>query len=258
MGNKKNSDLPEDIHNGRREKLRNRFVREGLVSFSESELLEFALSFAVPRVDTNPTAHRLLNKFGDLENVLNATPTMLENVAGVGDNTAVFLSFLKHLMTYTASMRLKRTKIKSIKDAIDYLRPLMKTYAVEEFVLICLCKNGTVLLVETFTSNDMGKVRLNMRELLEMLIRVKTSGAIVAHNHLDSDPTPSDADIFLTRQLAQGCIALGIEPIDHLIFAGDNYYSFAEKGLVNAFKNEYVKMLSIPMPIERFNRILSD
>jgi DNA repair protein RadC len=245
-------EILQNIHDGRRAKLRNRFLREGIKSFSESEVLEFALGFCIPRLDTNPIAHRLLDAFGNLQNVLNASPVMLERVANIGENTAVFLSWLKHLTTYIASMRLKQTKIKTLQDSLDYLRPLMKTYDVEEFVLLCLSKDGTVLLMETFTSHSINKVDLNLRWLVELLIRVKTAAAIIAHNHLDNNPLPSNADMFLTRQLTQGCMALGIEPVDHLIFAGDKYFSFAESGITNSFKNEYLQIISTPLPLEKY------
>jgi DNA repair protein RadC len=241
--------INRQIHLGRREKLRGRFMREGLTSFSESEVLEFALGFCIPRIDTNPTAHRLLNKFGNLKNVLDASPTILRGVTGIGENSAVFIAFLKHITGYMAMRNLKHAKIKSIQNAVDYFRPLMKTYTVEEFILLCLSKDGTILLMETFTSNDISKVNLNMRQLLEMLLRVNTANAIVAHNHLGDNPAPSNADLLLTRQLARGCLALGIEPVDHLIFAGEKYYSFAEKGIISAFKTEYIQMLSAPVII---------
>jgi DNA repair protein RadC len=87
---------------------------------------------------------------------------------------------------------------------------------------------------------------------MELLIRVKTATAIVAHNHLDNNPSPSNADMILTRQLVHGCMALGIEPVDHLIFAGDRYFSFAESGVINTFKNEYLQIVSAPLPLKKY------
>ena len=254
-------EIDKQIHSGRRGKLRNRFVREGLSSFSESEVLEFALGFCIPRQDTNPASHRLLNKFGTLKNILDATPTILRTVGGIGENAAVFLSFLKHLTTYMTTQNLRRAKIKSIQDALDYFRPLMETYTAEEFILLCLSKDGTILLMETWTDNETNRVNLNMRQLLEMLMRVNTASAIVAHNHLGSDPTPSNADMFFTRQLVRGCLALDIEPVDHLIFAGPEYYSFTETGIISAFKTEYAQTLSAPIvlpDIQKLNNIPVD
>jgi DNA repair protein RadC len=251
IDNKKDG-IDKQIHLGRRKKLRARFVREGLTSFSESEVLEFALGFCIPRLDTNPTAHRLLNKFGTLKNVLDANPTILREVAGIGENLAIFITFLKHLTGYMTTIELKQAKIKSIQDAVDYFRPLMKTYTVEEFILLCLSRDGTILLMETFTNKDINKVNLNMREILALLLRVNTASVIVAHNHLSNDPTPSNADMFLTRQLTRLCLALDIEPIDHLIFSCEKYYSFTEMGIMSAFKTEYAQMLSAPVVIPQY------
>lgn len=245
MGDKDSID--KQIHLGRREKLRNRFVREGLLSFSESEVLEFALGFCIPRLDTNPVAHRLLNKFGTLKNVLDATPTILRTVGGVGESATVFLSFLKYLTQYLTMRNLQGAKIKSISDALNYFRPLMETYTTEQFMMVCLSKDGTILLMDTWTDNGVNKVNLNMRQMLEMLMRVNPAAAIVAHNHLGDDPTPSNADVFLTRQLTRGCLALDVEPVDHLIFTGDKYYSFAEMGILNTFKTEYAQLLAAPI-----------
>ncbi len=231
-------DVHSQIHAGRRKKLRARFVKDELKTFNECEVLEFALGFAMPRCDTNPMAHRLINKFGTLTKVIDASPKDLENIIGIGKYAAVFLSFLKQFTTYVTGLSTKQTQITSPDKAIDYLKPLMKTYSVEQLVILCLDKAGRVLIMDTITSNELDKIHLNMRGIIQMVLSVKTASVILSHNHLNEDPSPSTADMNLTRKLMSIFNVLNIDLTDHIIFASNDHYSFASSGLIHTFKKD--------------------
>ena len=228
----------EQIHTGRREKLRSTFQRYGLETFNEVQVLEFALGMAVPRIDTNPTAHRLINIFGSLDGVISAHPDKLREVSGVGAIAANFLHFLKQFVTYMLNVERKNEKILSPSDAVRLLQDIMKTYPVEHFIIVCLDKTGAILLHDTVRGN-IDKVDINLREITDMALRVNTSSIVFAHNHLNGKVQPSDADMRLTRSLVNILTPLGINIIDHIIFAEDNYYSFFTTGVLDAFKREY-------------------
>jgi DNA repair protein RadC len=228
------------IHRGRREKLRESFEKFGLNTFNETQVLEFALGMTIPRVDTNPIAHRLINKFGSLNGVIDAHPSKLREVAGIGEQSAYFLSFLKQFVTYYQAHAYKNTKIKTPADAIKYLSGVMQTYSTEQFVVICLDKSGKIILENTTTSGDLNKVDLNLREIVDMCLRVRTASVLLAHNHLDANVNPSDADIRLTRHLVNIFSSLSIQVMDHLIFGIDSdAYSFARSGILDIFKREH-------------------
>lgn len=237
----KDEAVDKQIHHGRREKLRKSFLDFGLVSFNETQVLEYVLGLAIPRLDTNPTAHRLINTFGSLNGVIDAHPDKLRKVAGIGEQAAIFLNFLKQFVTYyQKSARDRGTKINTPGQAIEYLREVMQTYSTEQFVLLCLDKSGAIILEQTTTSGDLDKVDLNLRQIVDTALRVKTASIIVAHNHLGESASPSDADILLTRWLVNIFAPLSIQLVDHIIFAGSNaVYSFNAHKLLDIFKREH-------------------
>jgi len=241
MAKIKDEQTDKQIHHGRREKLRKSFLDFGLVSFNETQVLEYALGLAIPRLDTNPTAHRLMNTFGSLTGVIDAHPDKLQEVSGIGEQAAIFLNFLKQFVTYyQRKARDTNTKITTPAQAIEYLREVMKTYSTEQFVLLCLDKSGAIILEQTTTSGDLDKVDINLRQIVDIALRVKTASVIIAHNHLGENANPSDADIMLTRWLVNIFTPLSIKVIDHIIFAkAGTVYSFHEHKLLEIFKREY-------------------
>jgi len=238
MAKIKDTIIDEQIHQGRREKLRVSFQKYGLETFNETQVLEFALGMVIPRCDTNPTSHRLINTFGSLDGVIAASPDKLKSVLGMGDVAANFLHFLKQFVTYMMGIERKNQKIMTPTDAVELLRDVMQTYSVEHFIMVCLDKNGAILLHDKVRGN-IDKVDINLRDVTDIALRVKTSGVIFAHNHLNNKPNPSDADMYLTRSLVSILVPLGIEIIDHLIFAGDKHYSFTSSGILDIFKREH-------------------
>jgi len=229
--------LNEQIHNGRRKKLRARFLDNGLETFNECEVLEFALGFCIPRVDTNPAAHSLINKFGSLQAVIDAKPADLEKAYGIGEQSAVFLHFLKQLTSYLSKQTIVNKKIITPAQAIDFLAPMLRTYTVEQFVVVCLDTAGKVKKVHNITNHELDMVHVNVREIISMVTATKTAQVVLAHNHLNDDPQPSMNDMQLTRRLALTFQNLGIKFLDHIIIAGDNDYSFHLSGLLDTLKS---------------------
>ena len=228
--------LNTQIHAGRRRKLRTRFMNEGLQHFSESEVLEFALGFCIPRQDTNPAAHSLLNQFGSLAGVLDAKPSDLAAAYGIGENAAVFLHFVQQLTSYLAWHKVEKAKIITPEDAIKHVKPLLRTYTEEQFMVVCLDNAGNVIKVYNITNHELDMVHVNVREIIAAVTSCKTAQVVLAHNHLNEDPHPSTNDMQLTRRLLLTFQNLGIKFLDHLIVAGDNDYSFHCSGLLEVLK----------------------
>ena len=231
------ANLNEQIHRGRRKKLRTRFLDNGLATFNEYEVLEFALGFCIPRQDTNPAAHSLINKFGSLQAVIDAKPADLAKAFGIGEQSAVFLHFLKQFTTYLAQQTVNRAKIQTPEQAIEYLAPLLRTYTVEQFVLVCLGTGGKVKKVYHITNHELDMVHVNVREIISVVTANKTAQVVLAHNHLNDDPSPSMDDMQITRRLYTTFQNLGIKFLDHIIIAGENDYSFHCSGLLDTLKN---------------------
>jgi len=239
MSKVKDEKTDAQIHHGRREKLRQSFQKYGLETFNETQVIEFALGMVIPRNDTNPTAHRLMNTFGSLNGVISASPDKLGKVDGVGATAAHFLHFLKQFVTYIMAREHEDRKIKSPTDAIEYLRNVMKTYSVEYFIVLCLDKKGAILLQQSI-KGDMDKVNINLRDVVDIALRVQSASVVFAHNHLDDNIHPSNADIHLTRGLVGVLAPLGINIIDHIIFGKDKQHSFSLSGVLDILKREHM------------------
>jgi len=230
------------IHHGRREKLRKSFKNYGLHTFNETQVLEFALAMTMPRIDTNPVAHRLINAFGSLDGVISAHPDKLRKIPGVGEQSACFLRFLKEFTIYIMSTQKKDQKILTPADASMLLREVMQTYNTEQFVLLCLDKAGAVILRQVI-QGSVDKVDVNFRDILDAVFRVHAASVVCAHNHPGGNTTPSDADMQITRGLVNLFMALDINFLDHIIFGtGTNNpkeYSFTRSGIMDVFRREH-------------------
>lgn len=228
--------INQQIHLGRRKKLRARFLDNGLDTFNEYEVLEFALGFCIPRQDTNPAAHSLIDYFGSLQGVVDAKPADLTKAFGIGEQSAIFLHFLKQLTSYLAKQKLTRTTIKTPEQAVEFIAALLRTYSVEQFVIVCLDTAGKVKKVHNITNHELEMVHVNVREIISMVTAHKTAQVVLAHNHLNGDPKPSMDDMQLTRRLCTTFQNLGIKFLDHIIIAGENDYSFHCSGLLDTLK----------------------
>lgn len=229
--------LNAQIHAGRRQKLRDRYLANGLDSFNECEVLEFALGFCIPRQDTNPAAHSLINHFGSLQAVLDADPSELTTAYGIGERAAAFLHFLKDITTYSAKHQATKVKINKPDDAIKYLTPLMQSYTVEQFVIVCLDNAGNVVKIHNMTNRELNMVHVNVREIIAVVTAGKTAQVVLAHNHLNENPQPSVEDMQLTRRLLVTFQNLRIKFLDHIIFAGDKSFSFHANGLLDVLQS---------------------
>ncbi len=229
--------LNNNIHAGRRQKLRDRFLNNGLDNFNECEVLEFALGYCIPRQDTNPAAHSLIETFGTLQAVMDADPVALTRAFGIGEQASTFLHFLKELSVYLAKHRVNKIKIITPEQAIEYLEPLLRTYTVEQFVVVCLDTAGNVLKVHNITNQELDMVHISVREIISVVTSVKTAQVVLAHNHLNENPEPSLSDMQLTRRLWLTFDNLGIKFLDHIIFADEQSYSFHCSGLLEVLKN---------------------
>jgi len=238
MAKVSDKETDDKIHHGRREKLRTTFQRYGLETFNETQVIEFALGMVVPRTDTNPTAHRLMDTFGSLNNVISATPDKLEKVPGVGPLASCFLHFLKQFTTYINGVERQSEKINSPTDAIKILKELMKTYAIEHFIVVCLDKAGSVMLHQSIPG-DIDKVDINLRSVVDVALRVQCASVVFAHNHLGDNVHPSGADVHITRGLLGVLLPLNVKIIDHIIFGKDDYYSFFQSGVLDILKREH-------------------
>ena len=220
------------LHDGHRQRAKERYGQVGADALADHELLELALFYAVPRQDTNETAHRLLKRFRSLQGVLQASPEELEQVEGVGKNAALLL----HLMADIS----QRARITSLPEKIlnspdrtgAYFMELLTGQKRELLYQVCLDGKGKLLTCRCIAKGTVSASAVHVRQVVENALYAGASTIILAHNHPSGVALPSDADVLVTHRIQEALAPLGIRLADHIIVADDDYVSMAESGFL--------------------------
>lgn len=216
---------------GHRDRLRDRFIEGGAAALPDYEVLELALFLCLPRGDVKPLAHALLQTFGDLAHVLAAPLDQLAKVPGIGHKTAQSLKILEAVGHRAAQTRvLHRSVISSWDALLDYCRSTMACAQTEEFRVLYLDKRNTLIADVLHGQGTVDHVPVYPREVLSRALELKASALILVHNHPSGDPTPSEADITMTRTIDTAAQALGIALHDHLIIGKGAEVSLRAEG----------------------------
>lgn len=220
------ADKVKSIHAGHRERIRERLRTAGLGAFSEHEVLELLLTYAIPRVDVNPLAHDLIETFGSLNDVLNADESELLQVKGMGKNAALLLTMMPQLMRrYEMGMQRERSVILTLADAKRYCAPLFIGAGEEQIYMICLDQAGHVLHRTLLHKGTVDQVMLHPRTVVQTALRHHAHAVILTHNHPSAVAEPSQADLDVTQRIGAALYMIGIKLADHLIFAGTSAFS---------------------------------
>lgn len=225
----------KSIHAGHRERIRERARREGLASFSEHEVLELLLTYAIPQKDVNPLAHELVARFGSLANVLDADEEELMRVNGVGRNAALLLSLMPQLMRYYQTNALgEKPVVTNLKQAYAYCAPLFVGARQEHLYMICLNKSGQVLHVTLMHTGTVDQVALYPRIVVQTALRHGAHAVLLAHNHPSGSREPSYADRKATADVTAALKVMDISLVDHMVFSGGEAYSIIRGKTINS------------------------
>lgn len=220
------------IHDGHRQRLKNRFRQEGLDKFDEIQVLELLLFYAIPQKDTNPLAHRLLDHFGSLAQVLEAPAVELEKISGVGTNAATLLTLTTALARYYMVNRTaQNTVLTSTEKCGDYLLPYFVGRRNETVFLLCIDAKCKVLGCKEVGEGSVNSASVPIRRIVEMALGMNATSVILAHNHPSGLALPSGEDVQTTRRLAAALDAVDITLADHIVVADDDYVSLVQSGL---------------------------
>lgn len=222
------------IHDGHRQRLKKRFLREGLDNFEQVQVLELLLFYCIPRQDTNPIAHALLDRFGSVSKVLEATPEELKKVPGVGENAAAFLSLvLAAGRYYLVNQKEKDTILTSIEKCGQYLLPFFHGRRNETVFLLCLDAKCKVLNCKEVGEGSVNSAAVPIRRIVEMALGANATSVVLAHNHPSGLALPSGEDIQTTRRLGLALRAVEIELVDHVVVSDGDFVSLAQSGMYN-------------------------
>ena len=220
------------IHNGHRERLRKRFLEEGLDHFTEIQVLELALFYTIPRKDTNPIAHALLDHFGGLAQVLEAPAEELRKIPGVGENTAVFLRLITELGRFYMVSRTSQVKVlTTLEQCAGYMLPYFYGRRMETVYLLCLDAKCKVLCCKEVAEGSVNSAGISVRKVVETALGSNATSVVLAHNHPSGVALPSGEDIQTTRKIAAALAAVEVQLVDHIVVADEDYVSMVQSGI---------------------------
>lgn len=218
---------------GHRDRLRARFLESGSDALPDYELLELVLFLSQPRGDVKPLAWALLDQFGDLAHVAAAPIDRLCRVKGMGRRTAEALKVIEAAGHRMARARVMHRHVLSGWDALlDYCRTTMACSPREEFRVLYLDRKNHLIADECQARGTVDHVPVYPREVLKTALDHDASALILVHNHPTGDPTPSEADIVMTRQIEDGGRALGLVLHDHIVIGKGAEVSLRAEGYI--------------------------
>lgn len=221
------------VHDGHRQRKKEQFRMHGLDAFADHEVLELLLYYAIPRRDTNPVAHRLMERFGSLDGVFSATVEELEEVEGMGKNAATLLALWMPLYRRVRTKpKAKETVLNSTEQAGQYFMDLFFGMRREELYEACLDAKGKLLACCRIAEGGVDAVNISTRRLVENALKCGASAVILAHNHPSGIALPSPDDNTTTLAVWDALRAVGIPLIDHIIVADEDYVSLHDNGLL--------------------------
>ena len=221
------------LHEGHRQRVKQRYLAEGLDSFEDHEVLEMLLFYSVPMRDTNELAHKMIKEFGSLATLFEADPKDICRRCGVSENTAILLSLIPSLSRrYFKGKWGEKPVLNSSSKAGQYAVSLFVGRTYEAFYLICLDAQNRVNYAALVHEGTINEAPVYPRVIVEAALRHQANSVILAHNHPGGSLQPSQADIEVTKRISTALGAISISVVDHIIVAGDKYMSFAEKGLL--------------------------
>lgn len=224
----------KNIHEKHRERLRNRYEEQGMEGFQDHEALELLLFFTIPRGNTNPTGHALMQTFGSFKDVLEADRHELEKVKGIGPKSALLINVVGQCVKryLQSDGQLRNMRIRNAKEAGEYAKTLFIGESYEKFYIVSLDVQNRIRGCDLVQKGTPDEVFLQPRFIVELAMKRKAKSVILAHNHPAGSCMPSMADVKTTNALEDVLNAIGIEVLDHIIVAGKSYYSFQQSGLL--------------------------
>ena len=220
-------------YHGHRERLRERFYGAGPDALSDYELLEMALFPALPRRDTKPLAKALLKKFGSFAEVVHAPEARLREVDGIKDASITQLKLIAAAASRIAKGEIKRSiALSSWNDVIDYCRTGMAFADKEQFRILFLDKRNQLISDEVQQTGTVDHTPVYPREVIKRALELSATALILVHNHPSGDPTPSQADIQMTKAIVDIATPLGISVHDHIIVGKNGHASLKGMQLI--------------------------
>ena len=218
-------------YHGHRRRLRERFKKTGLEGFHDYEFIELLLTYAIPQRDVKLLAKELLQHFGGIKGVFDASVDALLSVKGIGERSAILIKLLKDGAALYLKTRIENKEVlSSPQDVFNFCRYALSGERNEKFTVIYLTTKNEVIEVETLDEGTINRTAVYPRKVIEGAIRHNASALIFVHNHPSGDPTPSITDRRLTEDLEKAASTVDITVHDHIIIGKNSHFSGRENG----------------------------
>lgn len=212
------------MHEGHRDRLKRRFVNDGLDNFEDHNVLELLLFYGIPYKDTNETAHRLLDEFGSISRVFDASVSELAKVEGVGEHTAALIAMMPGIFARYRENKLDNAKVCGAAKLADFAAGCFDEISDSRFLLICVDNTETMLNYHFISEYNAERLAETLCEMIKILVGTKSTAAVIAHNHISGSALPSRIDLKNTLTIADTFKTLGIKLLDNVIVSSDGKY----------------------------------
>lgn len=220
------------IHDGHRERMRERLLNSNINSFQDHELLEMLLYYIQPRGD-NEKAHKLLREFGSLDMIINANLDDLQRRCGLSHKASVFFVIIRETLRRFDKERWKPKKLIDSSDiAGEYGKFLLSHEKVECFYVIALDSQSRLISAELISMGTVNETHVYTRSIIEAVIKCNARTVILAHNHPGGSLIPTKSDVETTVNIIKALNMIDVFVADHIIVAGNEYLSMSDKGLI--------------------------
>ena len=221
------------VHDGHRERMKNKLLEAGLDAFDDHNVLELLLFYSMPRKDTNPLAHELLNHFGSLEAVFEAPAEELKKISGIGDNTVTLIKLIPEVTRrYAIDKNRSDSILDSAEKAGSFLVPRYMYERDEVVYVICLDSKCKLICCKELFRGVANSAEISIRKIAELALAKNAASVIISHNHTSGIALPSYEDEVTTKRIKTALASMGITLTDHIVVADDDFISMSDSGLM--------------------------
>jgi DNA repair protein RadC len=228
---------------GHRKRLRERFLKSGLMGFRDYEIIELLLSLGKPRTNTKPQAKEAIRRFKNLRGVLEASPEELQQIKGIGPHSVFGLKFTQAVAReFLKEKSMEKPVCNSSQEIFDYFYHSMRDLKKEVIKAVYLNSQNEIIEIQDLSQGTVDSSTLYPREVMEGAIRCHAVSLVLVHNHPSGNPEPSQSDKDLTRQMVYAGRVIQIKVLDHIIIGDNRFFSFAGEGIIEKCEFEMLKL----------------
>ena len=233
----------DDIGQGHRKRLREKFLKGGLAGFHDYEIIELLLTLGSPRKDCKPQAKEAVRKFKTLRGVLEASLEELQEIEGIGPHNAFGIKLVQEVARrFLKEKIMDKPVYTSSQEIFDYLYHSMRDLKKEVFKVIYLNSQNQIIDTADLFEGTVNTSVIHPREVMEGAIKRNAVSLIFAHNHPSGNPKPSQNDKEVTRDLVYAASIMQIKVLDHIIIGNNTYFSFAGEGLIEEYELDFINL----------------